>query len=78
MASTSYNDLLSTQRPRWYALLQEWSLSGRLSAAGQEALLLDEEPQALQGLVAQWSSGDFQSIPEIVLLNGVDMNGAMG
>jgi Ca2+-binding RTX toxin-like protein len=78
MASTSYNDLLSTQRPRWYALLQEWSLSGRLSAAVQEALLLDEEPQALKGLVAQWSSGDFHSIPEIVLLNGVDMSGAMG
>lgn len=78
MASTSYNDLLSTLRPRWYAVLQGWSLSGRLSAAGQEALLLDEEPQALKGLVDQWSSGDFQSIPEIALLNGVDMNGAMG
>jgi hypothetical protein len=78
MASTSNNDLLSTLLPRWYALLQDWASSSRLSAAAQEALLLQAEPEQLTNLVSQWSSGNFQSIPEILLLDGAEMNGAMG
>ena len=64
--------------PPWYDQLQQWSLSGRLSAAAQEALLLDGEPQALQDLVSQWSAGSFQAVPEIVLLSNADINGALG
>jgi len=64
--------------PTWYEQLQHWSLSGRLTAAAQEALLLDGEPQALKDLVSQWSKGDFKGIPEIVLLSNMDINGALG
>ncbi len=64
--------------PLWYDQLQQWSLSGRLSAAAREALLLDGEPQALQDLVSQWSAGNFQDVPEIVLLSNADINGALG
>ena len=61
--------------PSWYDQLQQWSLSGRLSAAAQEALLLDGEPQALKDLVSHWSAGDFKGVPEIVLLSNLDING---
>ena len=64
--------------PFWYEQLQQCSLNGRLSAAAQEALLLDGEPQALHDLVNQWSLGDFQAVPEIVLLSNADINGALG
>ena len=76
MATTAKNlwDFL----PFWYELLQQWSLSGRLSAAAQEALLLDGEPQPLQDLVSKWSAGDFEGIPEIVLLSNAEINGALG
>ena len=64
--------------PSWYDQLQHWSLGGQLSAAAQEALLLDGEPQALKDLVSQWSAGNFQAVPEIVLLSNADINGALG
>ena len=70
--------ILDELLPSWYRELQSWSLSGRLSAAAQEALQLDGEPQALKDLVSQWSTGDFQGIPEIVLLSNTDINGALG
>jgi hypothetical protein len=49
----------------WYDQLQEWSLSGRWTAAAQEALLVGGEPQALQELVREWSLGraDSKSVP---------------
>ena len=64
--------------PLWYDQLQQWSLNGRLSAAAQEALLLDGEPQPLKDLVSQWSAGEFGGLPPIVLLSAADINGALG
>jgi len=72
------SDLLTALLSEWQLLLQEWSSSGRLTAAAQEALLLTGEPQALTDLVFQWSAGDFSQIPPIVLLSGAEINGAMG
>jgi hypothetical protein len=62
----------------WESKVQQWSQDGSLLAAAQEALMLPGEPQALKDLIAQWSTGDFEGIPEIVLLSGTDMNGALG
>jgi Ca2+-binding RTX toxin-like protein len=78
MLSTFYKGLLSALLAHWHARLEEWSLSGHLSSAAHEALLLDTEAQSLKELVAQWSSGDFQNIPEILILDGEDMDGALG
>ena len=62
----------------WESKVQQWSQDGSLLGAAQEALMLPGEPQALKDLIAQWSAGDFEGIPEIVLLSGADMNGALG
>jgi hypothetical protein len=72
------SELLTALLPDWHLLLQDWSASGRLTAAAQEALLLNGEPQALKELVAQWSSGVFTGIPPIVLLPSSSMPGAAG
>ena len=78
------NQVVATARtlldflPGWNDQLQEWSLNGRLTAAAQEALQLNGDPQELQTLVNQLSAGDFQSLPEIVLLSNTDINGALG
>ena len=78
MAVSYEQQLLETLLPQWQSLLQDWSSSGRLTSAAQEALLLNGEPQALTDLVSQWSSGDFSSIPPIVLLSSSDISGANG
>ena len=75
---TTSNDLLGTLIPEWQSLLQGWALDGSLAAAAQEALLLNGEPPALQDLINQWGSGDFRSLPPIVLLPSADISGAMG
>jgi hypothetical protein len=62
----------------WHLLLQGWSADGRLSAAAQEALLLDGEPSLLTALIEQWSEGDFSGLPPIVLLPASSMPGAAG
>jgi len=71
------NTLMSVL-PNWYALLQGWALDGSLTAAAQEALLLDGEPKALKNLVSQWAAGDYSGLPPIVLLSSADINGAKG
>ena len=76
--SSAATNLLGALLPEWHLLLQGWSASGRLTAAAREALLLDGEPQALKVLVNQWSLGDFQAVPEVVLLSNTDINGALG
>ena len=76
--SSSATNLLSALLPVWHLLLQEWSASGRLTSAAQEALLLNGQPQALIDLTNQWSAGDFSGLPPIVLLSTADINGAMG
>ena len=45
--SSAATNLLGALLPEWHLLLQEWSTSGRLTAAAQEALLLDGDPGAL-------------------------------
>ena len=72
------SELLTALLPDWHLLLQDWSASGRLTAAAQEALLLNGEPQALKELVAQWSTGVFTGIPPIVLLPSSSMPVAAG
>ena len=80
MAGTSStpSDPLVELLPEGNLLLQDWSSSGRLTAAAQEALMLSGETQALTDLVKQWSAGVFSGVPPIVLLSARDMNGAMG
>ena len=78
MAVSYEQELLASLLPQWHSLLQEWSSSGRLTSAAQEALLLKGEPQALKDLVKQWSAGDFRSLPPILLLSSSDISGAIG
>ena len=72
------NELLTALLADWQLLLQGWASSGRLTAAAQEALLLNGVPQALKELVAQWSAGVFTGIPPIVLMPASAMPGAAG
>jgi Ca2+-binding RTX toxin-like protein len=72
------NDRLASLLPEWHLLLQGWSADGRLTAAAQEALLLNGEPQALTDLTKQWAAGEFGGLPPIVLLSAADINGALG
>lgn len=78
MAAIAANDLLDALLHDWRHLLQGWSADGRLTAAAQEALMLDGEHKALTDLVGQWATGDFSAIPPIVLLSSGDISGAMG
>ena len=72
------DEFLASLLPEWYALLQGWAADGSLMAAAQEALLLEEVPEALEGLAARWAKGDFSALPPIVLLSSADISGAMG
>ena len=76
--SSAATNLLGALLPEWHLLLQGWSADGRLTAAAQEALILNGEPQALTDLTTQWSAGEFGGLPPIVLLSAADINGAMG
>ena len=78
MASTLSSDRLNALLPDWQALLQGWAADGSLTAAAQEALMLQGTPGTLQDLVNQWSRGDFSRIPPIVLLSSAEMGGTMG
>jgi hypothetical protein len=78
MALNTADELLTSLLPEWHLLLQGWSADGRLTAAAQEALLLEGTPETLQDLVNQWGAGVFTGIPPIVLLSSAEMNGAMG
>ena len=62
----------------WQALLQDWSASGQLSSAAQNALRLNGMPDQLKTLVSRWSAGDFSDLPPIALLSASDISGAMG
>jgi hypothetical protein len=72
------NDRLASLLPEWHLLLKAWSADGRLTAAAQEGLLLNGEPQALTDLTTQWAAGDFGALTPIVLLSSADINGALG
>ena len=60
--SSAATNLLGALLPECHLLLQEWSASGRLSAAAQEALLLVGEHEPLKELVDQWAAGEFRNI----------------
>jgi hypothetical protein len=63
----------------WEAKIQQWSQNGVLLAAAQEALMLTgTPPKRLNDWIAKWSKGDFEEIPEIVLLPGSDMPNLQG
>ena len=59
----------------WYTLLSGWSLDGSLVATAEHVLDLDGENAienantVLRRYIDQWSTGDFSSIPAIVLLS---------
>jgi len=72
--NTNLNSLLN----QWKSLLQQWAKGGSLATAAQEALLLSGIPEGLQILINEWAAADFKSLPEIELLSGVDISGAMG
>ena len=72
------DEFLASLLPEWYALLQGWAADGMLMAAAQEALLLEEVPEALEELAAWWAKGDFSALPPIVPLPASSMPGAAG
>jgi len=78
LTTTSSTALLVSLLPQRQELLKGWALDRSLTAAAQEALLLQSTPQTLQELVSQWGAEDFRSLPPIVLLSSAEMNGAMG
>ena len=75
MTTSSYLDTLLGD---WRKLLTDWSISGALTKAAQDALLLEGTPKPLRKLVQQWSNGDFLGLPPIVLLPSSSMPGAAG
>lgn len=78
MPLTTSSSLLADLLSEWHLVLQGWSADGRLTAAAQEALLLNGEPDALTSLIHQWAAGEFGALPPVVLLSSADINGAMG
>ena len=70
--------LLESLLRDWRQLLSQWSRTGALSRAAQEALRLPEEPEGLRQLVERWSAADFQDLPPVVLLYASAMPAAAG
>ena len=62
----------------WRLRLSEWSIDGSLSTAGQAALGLPGEPEALKELISEWAAGDFKALPPIEVLDGAVMRGTAG
>ena len=77
-------DRLNQILPSWYDLLTHWSTNGSLVTAATDALMLEsgnakEGSKALmQSYISQWSAGDFNSLPPIVLLASEHMSSAYG
>jgi hypothetical protein len=78
LASAMPINTLNLNLANWRLLLQAWAADGRLSAAAQEALLLDGEPALLPALIEQWAEGNFSGLPPIMLLQASSMPGAAG
>ena len=68
----------------WYDLLSCWATDGSLATTAEHVLNLDGEnaiegaDELLQSYTSQWSLGDFESLPPIVLLSNDDISGARG
>ena len=77
-------DKLNQALLSWYKLLSGWSADGSLAATADHVLDLDGEnaieaaDDLLQSYISQWSLGDFESLPPIVLLSNDDISGAQG
>ena len=78
MALPPKQDVLASILPAWHGLLRDWSASGRLTRAAEEALVLNGDPVPLQTLVQRWAAADFSDLPPIVLLSACDIGGAIG
>jgi alpha-tubulin suppressor-like RCC1 family protein len=52
----------------WREQLRQWSLTGALSRAAQQALRLMGEPAPLLTLVRDWAVGNFFSLPPVVVV----------
>jgi Ca2+-binding RTX toxin-like protein/glucose/arabinose dehydrogenase len=68
----------STLLQAWRVQLREWSIDGSLSAAGQAALGLSGEAEALKELISEWAADDFKALPPIEVLDGSVMTGTAG
>ena len=81
---TSAQDKLDQILISWYELLSGWSLDGSLASTAEHVLNLDGEnavegaDDLLQSYTSQWSLGDFESLPPIVLLSNDDISGVQG
>ena len=69
---------LSLHIKSWEKSLKDWAADGVITNAAKTALHLGGEPEALQQLVKQWTSGDFSGLPPIELLPSEAMPGAAG
>ena len=77
-------DKLNQALISWYELLSGWAADGSLATTANHVLNLDGEnaiegaDDLLQSYTSQWSLGDFESLPPIVLLSNDDISGAQG
>jgi hypothetical protein len=62
----------------WRQRLMQWSQTGALRRAAEDALMLKEEPNQLRELLGRWSSGDFRDLPPVVVVPGSAMPTASG
>ena len=66
-------DKLNQALISWYTLLSGWAADGSLASTAEHVLNLDGEnavegaDDLLQSYTSQWSLGDFESLPPIVL-----------
>jgi hypothetical protein len=62
----------------WHELLSQWAQDGHLAAAAEDALVLSGQQTALDALLAEWSSGTWNQIPRIELLEADTLKNAAG
>jgi len=74
--ATNSTQKLKQLQVNWQKSITEWSLSGLLSKAAEEALQLKQQPLQLVSLINKWKKADFSHLPKINLVNHIDMGGA--
>ena len=84
MLTSGTQEKLNQVLTSWCELLTGWSLDGSLATTAEHVLNTDGEnaiegaDAVLQSYIGQWSLGDFESLPPIVLLSNDDISGASG
>lgn len=84
MLTSGTQEKLNQVLGSWYELLTGWSLDGSLATTAEHVLKLDGEnaidgaDAQLQSYVDQWAAGEFDELPQIVLLSHDDISGAQG